>query len=133
LVIRARRARIDHRPVGRRERTVTAVGYRGLQVSVGISLALIFGLGVSESRSPWLAGARIGLGVMLLVEGYLLGTNWLGARRLTVWRVQHRRSQEGAVGSAAVRFLVDFITQLAGVVWLAIGAYLVWLGAAALF
>jgi len=71
--------------------------------------------------------------MMLLVEGYLLGTNWLGARRLTVWRVQHRRRPEGAVGSAAGRFLVDVITQLAGVVWLGVGSYLVWLGAAALF
>jgi hypothetical protein len=133
LVIRARRTPVDHRPLGRRERTITAVGYRGLQTSVVISLALIFGLGASESRSPWLAGVRIALGMMLLVEGNLLGTNWLGARRLTVWRVQHRPSRKGDEGSAAVRFLVDVITQLAGVVWLGVGSYLVWLGAAALF
>jgi hypothetical protein len=131
--MRARGARVDHRPVGRRERTVTVVGYRGLQGSFAISLALIFGLGVSESRSPWLAGARIGLGMMLLVEGYLLGTNWLGARRLTVWQVQHRRNRESALRSAAVRFLVDVIAQFAGVIWLGVGSYLVWLGAAALF
>lgn len=37
------------------------------------------------------------------------------------------------MGSAAGRFLVDVITQLAGVVWLGVGSYLVWLGAAALF
>jgi hypothetical protein len=71
--------------------------------------------------------------MLLLLEGYLLATNWLGARRLTVWRIHHRRGQDGAVRSSAVRVLLDFVTQLAGVLWLGGGLYLVWLAAAALF
>jgi hypothetical protein len=129
----SRRPRTDHRPVGRRERAVAAAGFRGLQLSLLITFALIFGLAASESRSPWLAVARLTLGIVLLAEGYLLGTNWLGGRRLTVWRVQSRRGREGASGSPAARVLLDFVIQLAGVVWLAGGVYLVWLGLAARF
>lgn len=127
------RPRADHRPVGRRERAVAAAGYRGLQGSLLISLALIFGLAASESHSAWLAGLRLALGAVLLAEGYLLGTNWLGGRRLTVWRVQHPRRHDGPVGSPAVRLLLDFAIQLVGVAWLAGGFFLIWLGIAALF
>jgi hypothetical protein len=122
------RPRADHRPVGRREQTVAALGYRGAQASLLITLALVFGLAASESHSRWLAGARLALGIVLLAEGYVLGTNLLGGRRLTVWRVQHRRRREGAVGSPAVRLALDLVVQLAGVVWIAGGIYLVWLG-----
>jgi hypothetical protein len=126
------RPRADHRPVGRRERTVAAVGYRGAQASLVISIVLIFGLAASRSGSIGLAVVRLALGAVLLAEGYLLGTDWLGGRRLTVWRIQHRRDREGAHGAPVVRLLLDLVIQLAGVVWLAGGVYLVWLGLAAL-
>jgi hypothetical protein len=132
-VTQMRSLRADRRPTSGRERAVAALGYRGLQGSLLISFAVIFGLGFPGSHSGWLAVAQIVAGVTLLFEGSLLATNWLGARRLTVWRIQRRGGGGDASGSPAARVLLDLVTQLAGVFWLAGGLYLLWIGAAAGF
>ena len=60
--------------------------------TIAIILVTLFaGLLATSSGSTWLNAARLALGVLLLLEGFLLAKNWRGSRQLVLWRLQRRR------------------------------------------
>jgi uncharacterized protein YjeT (DUF2065 family) len=83
----------------------------------------VLGLLASESEATWLAWIRLALGLVLLVEGLLLATDWRGARRLTLWRMR-RREPVGVrlpLKHRVRRALASPALQLLGLVWLGAG------------
>jgi hypothetical protein len=110
-------------PVGGFQRTLALAAHRGLAVSIVISAALVLGLLASDSQAAWLAWLRLVLGLLLIVEGLLLATDWRGARRLTLWRM--RRGETAGVkrplAHRARRGLASPGLQLLGIAWLGAG------------
>ena len=110
-------------PRNRFERALALAAHRGFALSVGISVALILGLLAYSSDAAWLAWLRIALGLVLIVEGLLLATDWRGARRLTLWRMR-RRDTIGAklpLTHRMLRKLAGPGLQLLGIAWLGAG------------
>jgi hypothetical protein len=117
-------------PIGRFQRSLALAGQRGFALSVLISAAFALGLLASDSDAVWLAWLRIALGVVLIVEGLLLATDWRGARRLTIWRMR-RRETRGAPLPLTHRVARGFASiglQLLGIAWLGAGLLAVTLG-----
>lgn len=113
-------------PDRRAERALAAVAHRGFQISMVISLALLFGLLSLGLHARWFASLKIALGATLFVEGLLLATDWRGARRLTLWRFWRHRA--GAAAGARTSIfgrltgqLALLVLQLLGVIWVAAG------------
>ena len=117
-------------PVGRFQRSLAFAAHRGFILSLVISAAFIFGLLAIGSDAVWLAWLRIGLGLVLIVEGLLLATDWRGARRLVLWRM--RRGETGGVQlpltHRLVRGLASIGLQLLGIAWLGAGIFAATLG-----
>jgi hypothetical protein len=117
-------------PDGRVQRSLAVAVHWGFAVSLAISAALVLGLLSSDSEATWLAWLRLVLGLVLIVEGILLATDWRGARRLTLWRMRRREI------AGAQRPLVHHVRrglaspglQLLGIVWLAAGLFAAALG-----
>ena len=110
-------------PRSRAERALAFVAHRGFAVSIVISAALALGLLALSSDAAWLAWLRICLGIVLIVEGLLLATDWRGARRFAQWRLQRGKTQ-----CRFARGLASVGLQLLGVVWLGAGILAVALG-----
>ena len=106
-------------PNGSLERALAFVAHMGLRVSLLISAALVLGLLALGSSASWLAWLKLALGLVLVVEGFLLVKDWRGARRLALWRIGRR---ESAPRGRLVRGLASPTLQLVGLVWLAVGA-----------
>jgi hypothetical protein len=110
-------------PVGRFQRALAFLAHRGFAVSLVITAALVFGLLSIGGGAVWLAWLRLVIGVILIVEGLLLATDWRGARRLTIWRM--RRGETGGVQlpltHRVVRVLASPGLQLLGIAWLGAG------------
>ena len=110
-------------PVGRVQRSLAFAAHRGFVLSLVISAAFILGLLAIGSDAAWLAWLRIALGLVLIVEGLLLATDWGGARRLALWRM--RRGETGGVQlpltHRLVRGLASIGLQLLGIAWLGAG------------
>jgi hypothetical protein len=117
-------------PVGRFQRALAFAAHRGFTLSLVISAALVLGLLAIGSDAAWLAWLRIALGLILVVEGLLLATDWRGARRLTLWRM--RRGESGGVQLPLTHRLVRSLAgpglQLLGIVWLGAGILAATLG-----
>ena len=98
----------------------------GFNLSLATTVLLFAGLLATSSGSTWLNSARLALGVLLLLEGFLLAKDWRGSRRLVLWRLQRRRLAAGPVSaSLRRRFAEPFFEpglQLLGLVWLAPGS-----------
>jgi hypothetical protein len=117
-------------PAGRFERSLAFAGHRGFALSVVISAAFALGLLASDSDAVWLAWLRIALGLVLIVEGLLLATDWRGALRLTLWRMR-RRERGRATLPLTHRIARGFASiglQLLGIAWLGAGILAVTLG-----
>jgi hypothetical protein len=112
-------------PRNRPERVLAFGAHWGFNVSLGITVLLFAGLLATGSGGTWLNVARLVLGVLLLLEGFLLAKNWRSSRRLVLWRLQRRVLAAGPVQtSLRRRFAEPFfepILQLLGLVWLAAG------------
>jgi hypothetical protein len=110
-------------PAGRFQRSLAFAVHRGFVLSLVISAAFILGLLAIGSDAAWLAWLRIALGLVLIVEGLLLATDWRGARRLMLWRL--RRGETGGVQlpltHRLVRGLAPIGLQLLGIAWLGAG------------
>jgi hypothetical protein len=110
-------------PAGRVEHAVAFAAHRGLAVGIVVSAAFVFGLLAVNSEATWLAWLRLALGLVLIVEGLLLATDWRGARRLTLWRM--RRHEPFGVRRPLKhrlrRALASPGLQLLGLVWLGAG------------
>jgi hypothetical protein len=110
-------------PVGRFQRSLAFTTHRGFLVSIVISAGLALGVLAYDSEAHWLAWVRIALGVVLILEGLALATDWRGARRLTLWRM--RRHEPGGVQRPLThrlrRRLASPGLQLLGILWLGAG------------
>jgi hypothetical protein len=117
-------------PVGRFQRSLAFAAHRAFIVSLAISAGFVFGLLSIGGHAAWLAWLRIALGVILLVEGLLLATDWSGARRLMLWRM--RRGDPAGVRlpltHRLVRRLASPVLQFLGIAWLGAGIYAVTIG-----
>ena len=117
-------------PAGRFERSLAFTVHRGFTLSLVISAGLALGLLAIGKDAVWLAWLRIVLGVILIVEGLLLATDWRGARRLTLWRM--RRGEGGGVPLPLTHRLVRRLAgpglQLLGIAWLGAGILAATLG-----
>jgi len=117
-------------PVGHFQRSLALAVHRGFALSLAISAALALGLLASDSDAAWLASLRLALGLVLIVEGLLLATDWHGARRLTLWRM--RRGEAGGVQLPLTHRLVRGLAspglQLLGIAWLGAGLFAATLG-----
>jgi hypothetical protein len=112
-------------PRNRFERVLAFKAHWGFNLSLATTVLLFAGLLATSSSSTWLNSVRLGLGVLLLLEGFLLTKDWRGSRRLVLWRLQRRRLAAGPVGaSLRRRFAEPFLEpglQLLGLIWLAAG------------
>jgi hypothetical protein len=112
-------------PRNRFERVLASVAHWGFNVSLAVTALLFAGLLATASGGTWLNAARLALGVILLLEGFLLAKNWRSARRLALWRLQRRRLAAGAVATSLRRRLATPFfepgLQLLGLLWLASG------------
>jgi hypothetical protein len=112
-------------PRNRFERVLAFVTHWGFNVSLAITALLFAGLLATSSGGTWLNSARLALGVILLLEGFLLAKNWRSARRLALWRLQRRRLATGVVANSLRRRLAtpffEPALQLLGLLWLASG------------
>jgi hypothetical protein len=110
-------------PVGRFQRSLALAAHRGFILSLAISAAFMLGLLALDSGAAWLAWLRVALGLVLIVEGLLLATDWRGARRLALWRM--RRGETGGgrlpLTHRLVRGLAPIGLQLLGIAWLGAG------------
>jgi hypothetical protein len=109
--------------LSRFERALTAVAHRGFNLSLVISGALLLGVLALGWEARWLDWAEVVLGLAMASEGALLATNWRGARRLTLGRLQQRRSgRRGSLKSRVAWRLASPALELLGVVWVGAGA-----------
>ena len=103
---------------------------QGFNLALLITGALMLGLLAITTHATWFEGSKIAVGLVLAAEGLLLMTDWRGARRLTLARLQ--RPQTGgrrpSVRSRLVRSASWLALQLLGLVWLAAGALAAGLG-----
>jgi hypothetical protein len=112
-------------PSRRSHRAFALVAHASFLVSVPISVAFAFGLAALGSGTAWVAWTKLGLGLVLVVEGWVLAKDWRGARRLTVWRLVHRsdarRPADVSLRGQLVRRLASPGLMVLGGVWLAVG------------
>ena len=108
--------------MSRSERALASIAHRGFNVSLVISGALVLGVLALGWEARWLDWVEVVLGLALAIEGALLATNWRGARKLTLQRLQERRSGRGSLRSRIVWWLASPALELLGVVWVGAGA-----------
>jgi hypothetical protein len=109
--------------LSRSERALAVVAHRGFNLSLVISVALLLGVLALGWEARWLDWTEIVLGLAMAIEGALLATNWRGARKLALGRLQRRRSGgRASLGSRIVWRLASPALELLGVVWVGAGA-----------
>jgi hypothetical protein len=111
-------------PTRRSERALAVVAHRGFNLSLLISGALLLGVLALGWKPRWLDWAELVLGFAMAAEGTLLATNWRGARKLALERLQRRRSRRQARASLLSRIvwrLASPALQLLGVAWIGAG------------
>jgi hypothetical protein len=117
--------------LNRSERALAFVAHRGFNLSLVISGALLLGVLALGWKARWLDWAELVFGLTLAIEGALLATNWNGARKLALVRLQQRRSAGQAHPSLRSRMvwrLASPALELIGVVWVGAGALTAALG-----
>jgi membrane-bound metal-dependent hydrolase YbcI (DUF457 family) len=117
--------------LNRSERALAFAAHRGFNLSLVISGALLLGVLALGWKAPWLDWAELVLGLAMAIEGALLATNWRGARRLALWRLQRRRAGRQAQTSLRSRIiwrLASPALELLGVVWVGAGVLTAALG-----
>jgi hypothetical protein len=115
-------------PTSRFERALAVVVHRGLNLALVISGALLLGVLALGWEAWWLDWAEAVLGLAMAIEGALLATNWRGARKLAVSRLQRRRSGRASLRSRIAWRLASPALELLGVVWVGAGALTAALG-----
>jgi hypothetical protein len=111
-------------PTRRSERALAVVAHRGFNLSLLISGALLLGVLALGWKARWLDWAELVLGFAMAAEGTLLATNWRGARKLALERLQRRRSRRQSRASLLSRIvwrLASPALQLLGVAWIGAG------------
>jgi hypothetical protein len=117
--------------LNRSERALAFVVHRGFNLSLVTSGALLLGVLALGWKARWLDWAELVFGLAMAVEGALLATNWHGARKLALLRLQQRRSArqgQASLRSRIVWRLASPALELIGVVWVGAGALTAALG-----
>jgi hypothetical protein len=98
-----------------------------------ISVALIFGLLAIGSHAAWFSWLKIGVGVVLGVEGFLLARDWRGARGLLLERLgRGRAARQGSLRRQLAGRAWDSGLQLLGTAWILAGLLAAALGVSGL-
>lgn len=104
---------------------LASAGYWGFNAALLASAALVLGFLTIGNNAVWLGWLKLVLGVTLVVEGLLLMSDWRGARRLVLQRIQQRRgARSGERLSLSRRFLRQLSSlalQILGLAWLGAG------------
>ncbi|SRR6266542_651359 len=112
-------------PSSRSDRVLASASYWGFNAAVLVSAALLLGFLTIGSNAVWLGWLKLVLGVAMLVEGLLLVSDWRGARRLVLQRIQQRRGARGgervSFPRVLLRQLSSLALQLLGLAWLGAG------------
>jgi hypothetical protein len=118
-------------PTRRSERALAVVAHRGFNLSLVFSGVLLLGVLALGWKARWLDWAEVVLGLAMATEGALLATNWRGARKLTLRRLERRQASRRARASLRSRIvwrLASPALELLGVVWVGAGALTAALG-----
>jgi hypothetical protein len=112
-------------PSSRSDRVLALVGYWGFYAALLVSAALVLGFLTIGSNAVWLGWLKFALGVAMVVEGLLLLSDWRGARRLVLERIQQRRGARGgerlSLSRRFLRGLNSLALQVLGLAWLGAG------------
>ena len=103
---------------------LASASYLGFKVALLVSAALALGFLTIGTNAVWLGWLKLVLGVTVLVEGLLLLSDWRGARRLVLQRLQQRRAGGGerrSLSTVVLRPLTSLALQLLGLAWLGAG------------
>jgi hypothetical protein len=114
--------------LSRSERALAFVAHRGFNLSLVSSGALLLGVLALGWKARWLDWAEVVFGLAMAIEGALLATNWHGARKLALARLQQRRQAGASLRSRMVWKLASPALELLGVVWVGAGALTAALG-----
>jgi hypothetical protein len=94
-----------------------------------ISVALIFGLLAVGSHAAWFDWLKVGLGVVLAAEGFLLARDWRGARGLLLERLGRGRAhRQGSLRRQLAGRAWESGLQLLGTAWILAGLLAAGLG-----
>jgi hypothetical protein len=109
-------------PSSRSDRVLALAGYWGFYAALLVSAALVLGFLTIGTNAVWLGWLKFALGVTMGVEGLLLVSDWRGARRLVLERIQQRRGARGgerlSLSRRFLRGLNSLALQLLGLAWL---------------
>jgi hypothetical protein len=109
-------------PSSRSGRVLALAGYWGFYAALLVSAALVLGFLTIGTNAVWLGWLKFALGVTMLIEGLLLVSDWRGARRLVLERIQQRRGARGgerlSLSRRFLRGLNSLALQLLGLAWL---------------
>ena len=125
----ARRASEVHAPPAlpssRSDRVLASASYWGFNAALVVSATLAFGFLTFGSNTVWLGWLKLVLGVALLLEGLLLLSDWRGARRFVLQRLQRRRGvktrERQSLLTLLLRPFTSLALQLLGLAWLGAG------------
>jgi hypothetical protein len=94
-----------------------------------ISVALIFGLLAVGSHAAWFDWLKVGLGVVLAAEGFLLARDWRDARGLLLERLGRGRAhRQGSLRRQLAGRAWESGLQLLGTAWILAGLLAAGLG-----
>jgi hypothetical protein len=122
-------------PTRARDRALGHASYWGFALCLLLTVIAFLGVLAVHSHGAWLAWAKIGSGIVLIVEGLVLARDWGGARRLLLWRLQERRKDQSTterLSRALLRRAVAPALGAIGVAWVGLGVLFAALGAAKL-
>ena len=122
-------------PARARDRALGRASYWGFALCLLLTVIALLGALAVRSHGSWLAWAKIGSGVVLIVEGVVLARDWGGARRLLLWRLQERRKDQSTterLSRALLRRAIAPALGAIGIAWVGLGLLFAALGAAKL-
>jgi hypothetical protein len=112
---------------------VTRIHTLAFYGALAISAALIFGLLAVGSHAAWFSWLKIGIGVALVVEGFLLARDWRGARGLLLERLgRGRAARQGSLRRQLAGRAWESGLQLLGTAWILAGLLAAGLGVSSL-
>ena len=122
-------------PARARDRALGHASYWGFAFCLLLTVIAFLGALTLHSRGAWLAWAKIGSGLVLIVEGLVLARDLGGVRRVLLWRIQERRKDQSTterLSRALLRRAVGPALGAIGIAWVGLGLLFAALGAARL-